>query len=260
MFASLLASLAFASAPADCASARAPGELDAALAGVEAAWGVDEAAFAAGMGSARDVLACLRAPLTPTQAARYHRAEGLAAFLDKQTPAAARAFSAARAIDPTWRFPASMVPPGNPVEVAWDASPASPPPTNRAPPPRGGATLWIDGADTRARPADRPAVLQVGSRDGLTTSAWVGPTDPVPYPARGDGRRKPLLVAAGAAGLVAAGLYGGGVVSAHAWADATSIEEADALQGRTNTLVGASAGVAVLATGTLACAFVVGRW
>lgn len=256
----VLLAAALARAADGCPLPRRAEELDAALAVVEGAWGEDEAAFLDAVGRARGVLACVAEPVPPAVAARMHRAEGLAAFLGRDAEASARAFAAARALDPEYRFPETMVPPNNPLETTFGLLPAGAA-TARVPAPAGGRTLWFDGTATRARPEDRPTVFQVQDADGaVRTSAWL-PTDaPLPYRARGEGLRLPLLIGAGVAAAGAGALY---ALAADAHGDyegSASPDDADANRARVNVLVGASAGAGAVAVGVGAGAFLFGRW
>lgn len=246
-------------APPGCAAEVAVAKVEAAVAGAESAWGVDEDSFRRGVDAARAALPCVNAPLTPVQASRYHRLEGLAAFLAGDSASVNAAFAAARAADPGATLPEHLVPVGNPVRVAWDAAVPGTATTTAPPPAR--ARLWVDGRQTRAIPADRARLLQLEG-DTLTT-AWQRPGDPLPtYKVAGEGLRLPLLIGSGAL------LAGAGVLAAlDQGARARALErtplsdaEREARQATVNQLGAATVAVGVVGAGVGVSAFVVGRW
>ena len=64
---------------------------------------------------------CLAEPLPRNVVAQVHRMMGLRAFVDQKTEKAEQAFGAARGIEPAYRFPETMVPPGHPIMNAYES-------------------------------------------------------------------------------------------------------------------------------------------
>lgn len=255
MLVSLLVGTAAAS---DCDTSWA--ELEPQLDGVEAAWGISEDAFQAGMTRVEAGVPCLTEVLTPARAARIHRAEGLQAFLERDLDRARAAFAAARAADPAYAFPVAMVPAANPVRTLYDSA-ATTGATVPLPPPAKGKVA-LDGVVTRARPTDRATLFQLGA-DAPTHTAWLAPKDPTPaYRQRGQGFRLPLLVAGGLAAAGSAALYAvaDGLTHDVPTGEWTGEDDVTALRGRNHGLLLGSAGLGVAAVGSVTTALVWGRW
>lgn len=239
-------------------------ELSPTLDGIDAAWGFSADTFRAGMTVLEAQLPCLAEALTPERAARVHRAEGLEAFVDRDLDRAREAFAAAKAADPAYTFPVTMVPMGNPVRTLYDAS-TSGGATVPLPPPASG-TVRLDGVVTRARPVDRATLFQLERASAASfETRWLGSADPAPeYPQRGQGFRLPLLLA----GVAAAG--GGTALYVVADSLATnppfpaagpgSQAELDALGAQNHALTFGASGLGVAAAGLVTTAFVWGRW
>jgi hypothetical protein len=220
---------------------------------------VDAGAFRAAAASMRTVVPCLVEPLTPQEAAAIHRVQGLAAWLDGDTEAARRDFAAARAADPTWQFPTTMIPVGNPVRALYDGAAALPGGDHI--PAAKAAKPWIDGAPGRLRPAGRPVVFQlVHGREAIQTT-WLAANDPLPTYHRADeGTRAPLLVGAGVAALGAGALA---FWASRLEADPpvpTSEEDLQGIAATNHALAISASGLGVAAVGVGVSAFVVGRW
>ncbi|MDP2305841.1 MAG: hypothetical protein Q8P18_07415 [Pseudomonadota bacterium] len=260
----LLATSARADAPvAPCAAPVPTTTMEAALSGTEAAWGIDEQAFRRGVVTVRAALPCLGAPLASGTVARVHRMEGLAAFLDRDAERTTRAFAAARALEPAYTFPTSMIPAQNPVRVAYDAAVPGVAKRSVAAPARS-VTLWVDGAAARALPGDRAALVQVQAGDGpLQASAWVLPEDPLPdYRLRGEGLRVPVLIGAGALAAGAGVLWALGASARGEALDPLPLgdEERAARQDTANGLGAATVAVGATAAATGVSAFLFARW
>ncbi len=246
-----------------CATQVPVSTLEAALAGAEAAWGIDEPAFRRGVEAGRAALACAAGPLSPDTAARVHRVEGLMAFLDRDTGRVASAFAAARALDPSYTFPEAMIGARNPVRVAYDAAPPSGG-TRPVPPPARRVTLWVDGEPVRARPDARAAIVQVQVADApMGASVWVLPDDPLPdYRLRGEGLRVPMLIGAGALAAGAGVLWALGAdarVDAFEEIPLSEAERAER-QDTANTLGALTVSVGAAAAATGVSAFLFARW
>jgi hypothetical protein len=219
---------------------------------------------------------CLREQLPRDLIARVHRVEGLRAFVDGDQTRAAGAFAAARAIEPSYRFPETLVPADHPVQVQYLAT--DPGLVPRAPmlPPVDGR-LEIDGRAETGLPEDRPAVVQWIRADGSVPNSvyhWAGgpvfpyPTAPLPVvglPAPAAERvrhtSRPLSIAAGALVATASGLFAGAAVSrGQYFADDATPAELEDLRGQTNGLFWGSVGAGAAGLGLGVAAVAVHRW
>ncbi len=233
----------------DCDKPARTHELANALTEAETAYlDMDEDNFVAIISGAQLTLGCLGEPITPFDAAAYHRLVALDAFLGGDDAATIMAFRASLAAQPRYLLPSSIAPPGNPLAVLYDQA-SEPYEANRValPPPKG-MVMLMDGARGTARPTARPVIVQlIGPDGGVAWSGFLGPLDSNPdwyalgfevddapdyvaptrngEPSRRDdkdsnirvarqlpqltpGRTKPLLAAAGGAALAAGALYG----------------------------------------------------
>lgn len=252
--------LVIALAAAECPAPRLAAELEGALDGAERAWGVDADGFAASADAALAILPCVRTRLAPATAARLHRVDGLRAWAARDPDRTHSAFAAARAIEPDYQFPVTMVPPGNPVATLYAS--ARPEGAARAIPPlKKGWRVWLDGAESGRRNPSLPVVWQLEEGEQIRESAWIEADvalPPAPHPR--DGTRAPLLVGAGVAALVAAGVYAGALVAHDDALAGSTLPEVREGQTTANALALTSAGLGVAAMGLGASAFLVGRW
>lgn len=225
---------------------------------------LDEAGFDASMELAAQRLGCLDAAVLPTLAARYHRLVALRLYVRADRQGATLALAAARAVDPFGAFPSALLPPGHEAR-ALAAQASTPGDTRRGPKIRDGALIF-DGTVTRARPSDRPTLLQIEVDDAVISSRYLAPSEPLPVP--GALRAGPSTASwiAGGAGLAlgvgSAVVYG--VAAQHARfldetpADDLSREEVESMSRSTNGLVLASGAGAILSGAGLVVALV--RW
>jgi hypothetical protein len=245
---------------------------------------LDLAAFRDAVYGMRLVVPCLTEPLTPHDAAEVHRFEGLLGFVERDPDRASRAFAAARAIEPNYRFPESMVPAGNGALADYSAIDPDSGARDRVPLPLEGRILF-DGQPAPERPRDFPTVVQlIDPAGGVTDTAYLWPTDAMPpYPPRpvvevavqaGDPRAggspvsalhtgpdRPLLTGAVFTAVAAAGLYAGAFVVHRRYAsDQTDFDRLGTLRTVNNSLVVASGAAAGAALGLGTTAFLVGRF
>jgi hypothetical protein len=233
----------------DCDTPARTHELANALTEAEFAYlDMDEDRFIVIITGAELTLECLGEPITPFDAAAYHRLVALDSFLAGDDAATVMAFRSSLAAQPRFMLPSSIAPPGNPLSDIYDQA-SEPYEANRiALPPPIGMIILMDGARASARPTARPVIVQLIAADGgVAWSGHLGPNDSNPdwfalgfdvddsatdLPVvRGDeaprssdrdsnirvarqlpqmtpGRTKPLLLAAGGAALAAGALYG----------------------------------------------------
>ncbi len=273
---------------ADCASSRTTADLKAQLEAAEATYGqLDVAGFRDAMDRARQILPCLEDELTRHTAAELHRFEGLLAFVDRDPEHSPTAFAAARAIEPHYRFPETLVPSGNPVLQDYEAIDPRSAKVEVLADPVGGR-LVLDGRTANQRPTSLPTVFQLVQDDGrVTDTAYLWPGDPVPpyerrpgprvavgptpepVPGGGGGaasvvRRGPdkrFLIGAGGALLASAVLYGGAFAVHQRYDDPTTdIDRLNGIRTTNNTLVMASGATAVVGLGLGTTAFLVARF
>lgn len=120
--------------------------------------------------AAETALACLSEPISPATAAAVHRHEALIAFLHDDPARARAAFRSALALQPSYRLPEDIAPPGNPLAALYDEARALGPGPEEPAWPEAGTTLLVDGATATAVPSDRPVILQILSGDGAVLS------------------------------------------------------------------------------------------
>ena len=234
-------------------------EIAGALDGAEAAWGVEEESFRAGVATIRTRVACLTEPLVPAEAARLHRVLGLAAWLERDVEGARAAFAAARAADPSFDFPLAMVPAANPVRRLYES--AVPSEATTLIPPARGAKILLDGDDSRAIPSSRAVLFQLTTGSEARSTTWLLPGTPLPaYPKPGEGLRLPLLVGAGAAAAGGIALLALAGSAAADETPPTSQADLDARVGAKHAFAIAGGGLGVVAVGLGATAFIAGRW
>ena len=241
-------------------------ELDAA----ETAWrAMDTTAFRTVTDEVVAAAACLADSVPPATAARLHRTVGLRAFLDKDFVRAGQAFSAARAIDPAYRLPESLVPAGHPIRKAYDAADPEQGSVAVMPVPASGH-LEFDGRETLERPELWPTLAAYVAEDGdPRASGYLWPADAMLSYSTSKAENRvaagpkkgpnlPLAITA-AASLVASGTcYAIAKGSYDAYYDDASRPED--LRVQTNTLFVVSVSAAVVGLGTGAGAVIAGSW
>lgn len=182
--------------------------LDRAL---EAYEGLDVEGFQQSTTDATNQIPCLSETLTPAIAARFHRFRGLRAFVERDEAMAELSFAAARALQPAFAFPESLVPAGNPVLDRYGAIDLTP--LARTPvPPAATGRVWLDGG-SGPRLEGLPVIFQYEGPDGtVSTSALLAPGAALPrYPLEGPpspgggGRGKQRALRYSGIGLLAVG-------------------------------------------------------
>ncbi len=244
---------------------------------------LDVDGFVAGAARVREVLGCLVEPVTRDLAAEAHRVIGLDAFISGDKERAALAFAAARALEPEWRFPESLFPPGHPVRAIYESFPLDQ--ASWAPLPPTSAVVRVDGRTADARPSAWPALVQVFGADGkVLASAYLWPGDPLPaLPAalppepvatrprandlearvevEPEGPRWGWLGVAAAGAGSAAAMYSVAWATADAYrSDETNPAMRETLRRRANGLVIGSGAAAAVAVGGVTVALVQVRW
>jgi len=246
-----------ATAVAECTVPRTLVELDTSIGEAESSWGQSPASFAEAMGGARAVLGCVNQPLPGSTASRLLRLRGLEAFLGRDTPTAAAAFNAARAVDPAITLPDSMAPAGNPLRAVWDTQLDPGPGTALRGARRG--QLYVDGATATSVPTERPFVFQW--IDGVRVEGGITTADALPsYPRARHPAATPLMVASGVAAAAAVASYGLAWAARDEWEHPDGAESFESAYMRTNAFSIAAAGAGIGAVGLLGTSLVVARW
>jgi hypothetical protein len=275
----LVIGLGTSASAADCPSPRpTAAALFERLAAAQTAYaGLDVPKFRAAMAELDLGVPCVTDEIPKHLAAELHRFEGLREFLDRNTARSSAAFAAARTIEPTYRFPESLVPAGNPAlqdYVSID------PDKGRAvdlPLPLDGR-LMIDGMAGVRRSTDFPTLVQLFDGDGrVTATAYLWPGDPVPSyvprppdaPDPKHGPKNPVdfgpdqqwVNGATALAIVSGALYGTAYFVHRKYEDPETLPgKLGSLRTVNNGLVLASGATALGAVGVGAGAFLVARF
>lgn len=209
----LLGSLGIAAAAeAGCDAPVEPAAWSREMDQAEAAFAdLDQEKFAERLALATHDLACLSAPVSPQQAARYHRLVGLEQFIQRDEERARLAFAAAREVDPMGALPARLLPPGH-VARALSESASTPGELTPLWLPAG-HRLWVDGTLAEQRPTDRDTIVQLEVDGAIRSSEHLRPEDGLPRGVRRRAARTATLWAAGVTSLAVAGVTVGVVVA-----------------------------------------------
>jgi len=222
------------------------------------------------------LLPCLQEPLPRNVAANVHRMMGLRAFVDRKPDKSESAFGAARVIEPSYRFPETMIPPGHPIMTNYEALDIAEVPTKVVPDPEGGY-FQFDGRPGTERPVNLPTVAQLFNGDGaVEVTAYLWPAEGMfdytvgtPASAPGTiiidptpkGPNLPLAIASGGAAVTAGVMYGIAASAASKFnSPGTPYADGPKLQTQTNTFLLASGGAGVIAVGLGVGAVVAGTW
>jgi hypothetical protein len=226
----------------------------------EAAWTrLDTAAFTAGADTLAAAFPCLAEATDRSLVARYHRLQGLRAFVLRDSTRAQAAFAATRRVEPAAKLPTALAPEGHPLQAEFDALSLSSVMTERVPEAADG-TVSFDATVGRDRPQNIPTIFQWRDAEGgVRATAYVWPDEPLPaYPVRAPRKvRRGLLIGAAAGGVVAAGLAVTSFLSESAYENASTCEDAGRLRTLTNTSSMTALGLALAAGGTTVVAFTV---
>ncbi len=123
---------------------------------------------------------CLSEAIPRTDAARYHRIQGLGAFIRRDGDAASQAFLAARSIQPDASLPSSLVPAGHPVQLLYTSLSLEEQTFGNLPEPAG-SYLLLDGRQESRRPLSHPIIFQrIADTGTVQETAYLWPTDELP--------------------------------------------------------------------------------
>lgn len=203
----------------DCEAPRTADDLAADVVLAVAAFGrADLEAFNQATTDLDLAVPCAGEAIDPPLAAAIHRVQGIRAFVDKQPDRVTSAFLAARAAEPDWRFPTSLVRPGHPLRTEYEKALSDSLATETVPYVAGGY-LTIDGVQTWDRHPDVAVLVQVFDAGGAVRethylwpeNAWLAYEVGRPAVTREawSPQKRAFFASSLGAGLVAGGLYGG---------------------------------------------------
>jgi hypothetical protein len=132
---------------------------------------MDMDAFQQSRVQVRKMVPCLAEPITPAQAAGYHRLEALGSFLGRDHAGAVASLRALIAAAPGYQLSLDLAPDGHPLRTYFmiaEGTPAAPAITIS---PQGDGWLAIDGATSTDWPVDRPYLVQSFDGTGQVSSS-----------------------------------------------------------------------------------------
>lgn len=225
--------------------------------------------FQEAVSQADKAMGCMSQPLTPVEAAGYHRLKALASFFANDSSATILHFQSVQGTQPGYKLPEEIAPEGHPLRESYlQAAQFQNNATFSLPTPADG-WLNIDGQRSEAAPSGRPFIFQrlsSGGRVEQTAYQSVGKAlpsfavkkvdvaQPVPQPVTKSNKGAKIGLLASGIGLVAvgAGLYGGAFATKGAYDDAVASGDKDKIDGAagtTNALTIAGIGGGVLGAG-----------
>lgn len=277
----LLLALAGSPAHAACPAPTTAADVLTPLADAAAKFGAMEVdGFLSDTDQAFAALPCLSEKADRALAAEVHRMRGLRAMVDRDPDLARRAFAAARAIEPGYGFPVSVVPEDNLIRAEYSALNATTGALAPVPEPGGGA-LSFDGRDTgNRRPTEFPTLVQYVDADGkVVTTAYLLPgagmidyplksaaPDPLPIEPPKVAKDKggvnvPMLGGAGVFAVAAGGMWAASAIGHNTFEEATTVEDLDRGRAMANNMGYGAVASGIIAAGLGTGAFVVSaRW
>lgn len=147
--------------------------------------GLEVDAFRRSTERIREIVPCLSDTVPRYLAAELHRLFGLQAAAVGDRTLMEQAFTAARNLEPEYKFPEAMVPPNSPVMEEYQRIREGSEERESVREPKHGY-LRFDGRPGTTRPVNSPTVVQVVHRSGrVLQTAYVLPGEPMPaYEAR----------------------------------------------------------------------------
>ena len=144
-------------------------------------------------------LQCLRSALRPADVASFMRLKGIAHFVRKERDTSTVWFEAARAVEPSFSLPVSLIPERHPLRRAFESVQVPEEDLTRLPEPAEGTTE-VNGRPANEVPARLPWVLQWRNSTGDVAATRIGLGQPqgLPYPLRYPRGRWQVVVAAAA--------------------------------------------------------------
>jgi hypothetical protein len=146
----------------------------------EASWkALDAPTYTASLAELRGALPCLSEPLGVPEVGQLFRLLGLEAFLERDLESASAWFGAARAVQPGYALPTSLIRPGNPARALYEEAQA--PGGSRALGIPLEGELRIDGSPSLEAPTGRAWFFQrLDAGGAVAQSALLAAGDPPP--------------------------------------------------------------------------------
>lgn len=262
-----------------CLTTSGAGEVAAALGAAESAFAsMNLESFQEAVTTVSARLPCLREPITPVDAAAWHRVMAYDAWTRRELDQTRAAFRSALVLQPSYALPSSVAPPGNPLTLLYQEARALGPGESAPLSLPEHTSALVDGQRLMALPLARPSLVQllgpsgqVLQTDALAAGAaapdWSSVSVPAPLvvalpapPAEVAPRRAgpslPLLIAGGGALAVSGALYGAGLATRAVYdQEDTPFEDLEALRGRTNALAVSAWATGAVGLGLGASAF-----
>lgn len=178
--------------PLVCERESTTGEIERLLLDAELAYArLDLEGFRGAAELATRALPCVAEAILPTTAARYHRVRGMVHFVARERHAAARAFAAARWIEPAWRFPDTLVPANNPLLADYSFIVIEGARFQAILRPDSGR-VTIDGLPVLLRSLEWPSIVQLFDSTGaVICTSYLTPQQELPSYRGKKERRKP---------------------------------------------------------------------
>ena len=246
-----------------CLSRSTSDQLAAELVQAETAFsGMDVKAFQFAIQEAALSLPCLSERISADTAAHYHRIVALRLYMGGDEKQAIMSLAGAKHIQSTYAFPVGLFPEGHPFVEAYVGLELTEQRSKRALRPRQG-TLLFDAVPTLDRPMDRATLVQlIDEANAPVFTTYLMPNQSLP-PYKGVARtRIRLILAAGAAVLLAGGMYGLGWWNRarfDAYDPSYTDKQLKGLQQGTNALFGLAGTFAIVAIAGGAGAIAVGE-
>ena len=139
---------------------------------------LDIEGFQSSMDQAVFWVPCLSDPVSTTDAAQFHRLQGLRQFVAGEETEAQASFRSARSAQPDYAFPASVVPQGHAILDIYEG--AAPGQREPATLPKD-AELWIDGQQTQLWDPNSPVVMQLLAEGTVLSTTYMLPGDALPF-------------------------------------------------------------------------------
>ena len=201
---------------------------------------VDAEAFLLASDSLRDRLPCLDEPIPGAVAAQVHRAQGLRAFSDRETPRVGAALAASKALEPWFSPSDELMPEGHPLRSLYEGAVSNG--VSQPLPAVATGELFVDGAPSVDRPVDRAYVFQWVDGE-VMLSAYQWPEQALPSYPVAPPRRHTHLYIGGALGLGSGVLYASAAWTRLRYAD-SALSDRASLARTTNGLALVSAALA----------------
>ncbi len=220
--------------------------------------------------SASTMLDCLQVPVSPADAAGFHRLMALAAFATNRDLAKLE-FYAARRLEPGYDIPQEVAPEGHPLVLFYNESASVNPGELQVIYTPANTYVVVDGVRGGQRATGIPSILQLMDESGgVIDNAYLLPREGLPSwamdrleipPGSSLAVRPTLRWSAVATGVLAAGFYSAGVLTRSKLYNLdtpVADEDVPGFKSRANTFGGIGVGFAVVSIGLGSASFIAG--